>query len=64
MSSSGNPIPQTPVVNTALPSIGRDLYPSGSDMHWVVTADLTTAGGALLISVAYVAVSRRRSASK
>jgi hypothetical protein len=34
--SSGGPILQTPVVNTALPSIGRDLYLSGSDMQWVV----------------------------
>ena len=36
------------VVNTALPSIGRDLNLSGSDMQWVVTAYLMMSGGALL----------------
>lgn len=36
------------VVNTALPSIGRDLNLSGSDMQWVVTAYLMMSGGGLL----------------
>ena len=36
------------VVNTALPSIGRDLHLDGSDMQWVVTAYLMMSGGALL----------------
>ncbi|WP_392545299.1 MFS transporter [Oryzobacter telluris] len=36
------------VVNTALPSIGRDLDLSGSDMQWVVTAYLMMSGGGLL----------------
>ncbi len=36
------------VVNTALPSIGRDLHLDGSDMQWVVTAYLMMSGGGLL----------------
>ena len=36
------------VVNTALPSIGRDLRLDGSDMQWVVTAYLMMSGGGLL----------------
>jgi EmrB/QacA subfamily drug resistance transporter len=36
------------VVNTALPSIGRDLHLRGSDMQWVVTAYLMMSGGGLL----------------
>ena len=36
------------VVNTALPSIGRDLHLAGSDMQWVVTAYLMMSGGGLL----------------
>ncbi|KRE55623.1 MFS transporter [Phycicoccus sp. Soil748] len=36
------------VVNTALPSIGRDLHLNGSDMQWVVTAYLMMSGGGLL----------------
>jgi EmrB/QacA subfamily drug resistance transporter len=36
------------VVNTALPSIGRDLNLSGSAMQWVVTAYLMMSGGGLL----------------
>jgi len=36
------------VVNTALPSIGRDLNLDGSDMQWVVTAYLMMSGGGLL----------------
>ncbi len=36
------------VVNTALPSIGRDLGLDGSDMQWVVTAYLMMSGGGLL----------------
>ncbi|HEX8346990.1 MAG TPA: MFS transporter, partial [Actinoplanes sp.] len=37
------------VVNTALPTIGRDLHLDGSDMQWVVTAYLMMSGGGLLI---------------
>jgi EmrB/QacA subfamily drug resistance transporter len=37
------------VVNTALPTIGRDLRLDGSDMQWVVTAYLMMSGGGLLI---------------
>ncbi len=37
------------VVNTALPSIGRDLGLDGADLAWVVTAYLMMSGGALLI---------------
>jgi EmrB/QacA subfamily drug resistance transporter len=37
------------VVNTALPSIGRDLGLDGSDMQWVITAYLMMSGGGLLI---------------
>ncbi|WP_406830602.1 MFS transporter [Pedococcus sp. KACC 23699] len=36
------------VVNTALPSIGRDLHLDGSQMQWVVTAYLMMSGGGLL----------------
>ena len=36
------------VVNTALPSIGRDLGLDGSDLAWVVTAYLMMSGGGLL----------------
>lgn len=36
------------VVNTALPTIGRDLNLDGSDMQWVVTAYLMMSGGGLL----------------
>ncbi|MGO4343200.1 MFS transporter [Pedococcus sp. 2YAF34] len=36
------------VVNTALPTIGRDLHLNGSDMQWVVTAYLMMSGGGLL----------------
>ena len=36
------------VVNTALPSIGRDLHLDGSAMQWVVTAYLMMSGGGLL----------------
>jgi EmrB/QacA subfamily drug resistance transporter len=36
------------VVNTALPSIGRDLHLDGADMQWVVTAYLMMSGGGLL----------------
>ncbi|HEX8082136.1 MAG TPA: MFS transporter [Jatrophihabitans sp.] len=36
------------VVNTALPTIGRDLGLDGSDMQWVVTAYLMMSGGGLL----------------
>lgn len=36
------------VVNTALPSIGRDLRLDGSGMQWVVTAYLMMSGGGLL----------------
>ena len=36
------------VVNTALPSIGRDLHLNGSAMQWVVTAYLMMSGGGLL----------------
>ena len=36
------------VVNTALPSIGRDLQLDGSAMQWVVTAYLMMSGGGLL----------------
>ena len=37
------------VVNTALPSIGRDLHLGGSDLQWVVTAYLMMSGGGLLL---------------
>ena len=37
------------VVNTALPSIGRDLHLDGADMQWVVTAYLMMSGGGLLL---------------
>ena len=37
------------VVNTALPSIGRDLHLDGSDMQWVVTSYLMMSGGGLLL---------------
>ena len=36
------------VVNTALPSIGRDLGLDGSELAWVVTAYLMMSGGGLL----------------
>jgi EmrB/QacA subfamily drug resistance transporter len=36
------------VVNTALPTIGRDLQLDGSAMQWVVTAYLMMSGGGLL----------------
>lgn len=36
------------VVNTALPTIGRDLGLDGPDMQWVVTAYLMMSGGGLL----------------
>lgn len=36
------------VVNTALPTIGRDLHLDGSAMQWVVTAYLMMSGGGLL----------------
>jgi EmrB/QacA subfamily drug resistance transporter len=36
------------VVNTALPSIGRDLGLNGSELAWVVTAYLMMSGGGLL----------------
>lgn len=36
------------VVNTALPTIGRDLGLRGSDLQWVVTAYLMMSGGGLL----------------
>lgn len=36
------------VVNTALPTIGRDLRLNGSDLQWVVTAYLMMSGGGLL----------------
>jgi EmrB/QacA subfamily drug resistance transporter len=37
------------VVNTALPSIGRDLGLAGEDLQWLVTAYLMMSGGALLL---------------
>lgn len=37
------------VVNTALPSIARDLDLDGSDLQWVVTAYLMMSGGGLLL---------------
>ena len=37
------------VVNTALPSIGRDLDLEGSQLQWVVTAYLMMSGGGLLL---------------
>ena len=37
------------VVNTALPSIGRDLALSGADMQWVVTAYILAFGSLLLL---------------
>lgn len=37
------------VVNTALPSIARDLHLDGSDLQWVVTAYLMMSGGGLLL---------------
>lgn len=36
------------VVNTALPSMGRDLHLDGSAMQWVITAYLMMSGGGLL----------------
>ena len=36
------------VVNTALPSIGRDLGLNGAELAWVVTAYLMMSGGGLL----------------
>ncbi len=36
------------VVNTALPSIGRDLQLDGADLQWLVTAYLMMSGGGLL----------------
>jgi EmrB/QacA subfamily drug resistance transporter len=37
------------VVNTALPTIGRDLGLDGAEMQWVVTAYLMMSGGMLLL---------------
>lgn len=37
------------VVNTALPTIGRDLGLDGTEMQWVVTAYLMLSGGGLLL---------------
>jgi len=37
------------VVNTALPSIGRDLGLAGGDLQWLVTAYLMMSGGGLLL---------------
>jgi EmrB/QacA subfamily drug resistance transporter len=37
------------VVNTALPSIGRSLSLSGSDLQWLVTSYLMMSGGGLLL---------------
>jgi MFS family permease len=37
------------IVNVALPSIGRDLHLSESDLQWVVTAYGLTFGGLLLL---------------
>ena len=37
------------VVNTALPSIGRDLDLEGGDLQWLVTAYLMMSGGGLLL---------------
>ena len=37
------------VVNTALPSIGRDLGLAGEDLQWLVTAYLMMSGGGLLL---------------
>jgi predicted MFS family arabinose efflux permease len=37
------------VVNTALPTIGRDLGLDGAEMQWVVTAYLMMSGGGLLL---------------
>lgn len=37
------------VVNAALPSIGRSLHLSSSDLPWLVTAYLLTSGGGLLL---------------
>ena len=37
------------VVNTALPTIGRDLGLDGAQMQWVVTAYLMMSGGGLLL---------------
>src|SRR6201981_3921042 len=37
------------VTNVALPTIGRDLHFSASDLQWVVTAYTLTFGGCLLL---------------
>ena len=37
------------VVNTALPTIGRALHLSGTDLQWLVTAYLMMSGGGLLL---------------
>ena len=37
------------VVNTALPTIGRDLHLEGGQLQWLVTAYLMMSGGGLLL---------------
>ena len=37
------------VVNTALPTIGRDLHIGGGDLQWLVTAYVMMSGGGLLL---------------
>ena len=37
------------IVNTALPTIGRDLHLAGTDLQWLVTAYLMMSGGLLLL---------------
>src|SRR4051812_40967427 len=37
------------VVNTALPSISRDLHLGAGTMQWLITAYLVTSGGGLLL---------------
>src|ERR1700690_3208866 len=37
------------IVNTALPTIGRDLHFSATNLQWVVTAYALTFGGFLLL---------------
>ena len=37
------------VVNTALPTIGRDLGLDGGELQWMVTAYLMMSGGGLLL---------------
>ena len=51
------------IVNVALPTIGRDLHFSESDLQWVVTAYGITFGGFLLLGGrAADLLGRRRSA--